>query len=144
MTYTGMSVATPYTEAEVDRLQRKVTDLEDRIDKANRAFSIVAEALHQEAIERDWCGEYDDFVDEVNAALPTGFALEHCRKDYEIEATITVRVRINHEDRSKADAEQWFEDNQDDLIRAFTRNGYSSSECELLEYDLDSFEVEES
>ena len=37
-----------------------------------RGLQLIADALYKEALERDWCEEYDEFVTNLNASLPEG------------------------------------------------------------------------
>ena len=39
-----------------------------------RWVNTIAEALKEQAEDRDWCSEYDQFVDDVNRQIPSGVA----------------------------------------------------------------------
>jgi hypothetical protein len=90
-----------YTEKEYDDLQytnRKLrTDIET-IDKA----------LRDEAESRDWCIDYNKFVEKVNEELMVS-ELKRLLNDYEVEiiltrtesATVTIKVQGMNEEHAK-------------------------------------------
>ncbi len=65
-------------------------------------IKVIADALLEEAMERDWCSLYNDFVEEVNSKLQVS-ELKSYIKTYEVEvrverkqyATVTVEVEAN-------------------------------------------------
>lgn len=82
----------PGTEGWVDRMVRArnalVTDLRNtraEVISLNTRWENLGEAILEEAINRDWCGEYDAFAEEWG--LPTR------ARDYEVTMTVTVKAR---------------------------------------------------
>lgn len=60
----------------------------DRYEKVKADFNIVSNALLEEAEERDWCSDYNEFVEKVNEHL-TIMQLETLEKEYEVEVELT-------------------------------------------------------
>lgn len=69
----------------------------------------ISNALRDEAIQRDWCSDYNQFIDDVNDNLKVT-ELKSLDKDYEVEikvtrtqsATITVSVTATSPDSAEA------------------------------------------
>lgn len=85
----------PGSPAWVDRMARvrkslvsTTTNLKNENDRQTRHLEGLGEALLQEAIQRDWCSEYDEFAKEWG--LPT--------RESEYHVTMTVRVSARNED----------------------------------------------
>ena len=58
-------------------------------DKGYAAAFVLADLIRQEAINRDWCSEYEDFAANVNANV--GFALmEPRRRTFVVHASVEV------------------------------------------------------
>lgn len=55
-------------------------------------LKIIADALLEEAQERDWCGEYDTYVDRVNARTSQPW-LKHCERWWTATFTVTVSFK---------------------------------------------------
>jgi len=56
---------------------------------------IVADMLREEAISRDWCGDYGTFVDQVNARTSLPW-LEHCMEDRILTVSVTFSYACKH------------------------------------------------
>lgn len=54
-------------------------------------FELVGRALMAEAVRRDWCDEYESFVEKVNADT-TLLDLPSRNRDFRVEHTYTVRI----------------------------------------------------
>lgn len=85
----------PGTQGWVDRMVRLrtslLTDLANaraEVQQLNTRWENVGEALLQQAIDRDWCAEYDAFAEEWG--FPTRVA--------EYDVTMTVRVSARSEE----------------------------------------------
>lgn len=92
----------------------------DRYERVKADFKIVSEALLREAEERDWCSDYNNFVEDVNEHL-TIMQLQTLEKDYEVEVeltrtqTVTAYVKISA--KSAEEAEQLTENlSFDDIV----------------------------
>lgn len=59
----------------------------DRYEKVKADFNIVSNALLVEAEERDWCSDYNEFVEKVNEHLNI-MQLELMEKEYEVEVEL--------------------------------------------------------
>lgn len=53
---------------------------------------LIGEALDAEAIRRQWCGEYQDFVRRMNLNLP--FPLPQPQQNHELIVDLRVRYRV--------------------------------------------------
>ena len=62
---------------------------------ANSAIAMIGERLLDEAEKRNWCSEFDEIIDDVNAALPGHFQLPTREREYTVSwsETYTVTVR---------------------------------------------------
>lgn len=82
--------------AEIERLTKALAYEKEQhaATKADRDdiisdFAIVSDLLLEEAQDRDWCEEYDTFVDQVNKRTKK-MSLQNCQVEYEV---IVQRVR---------------------------------------------------
>ncbi len=83
----------------MDSRQRQISTLQRRLD-------YVAEALLAEAEERDWCSEYDEFVNKVNNHL--GYTVLTPRsREYEVTYTVTFTVEARDEDEAQETADEY-------------------------------------
>ena len=95
--------------AEIERLTKLLTYEKEQhaATKTDRNdiiadFSLVSDLLLEEAQDRDWCDEYDTFVDSVNKRTKK-MALQNCQVEYEVtvqrvrtvydQVTVTVSGR---------------------------------------------------
>jgi hypothetical protein len=62
-----------------------------RIDLLTGDLELIGNALKDEAVRRDWCAEYEAFVDEVNACTKA-WDLPTRRRDYRVEHVYEVRI----------------------------------------------------
>jgi hypothetical protein len=60
---TGLLRTIGSQRAELDRVN-------DLLRKYDSAINIIADALNEEAMDRDWCDEYADFIEKLNGRLP--------------------------------------------------------------------------
>ena len=88
------------THARLDHVQTDLTAY--RSD-----FTLVSEMLTYEAQNRDWCEEYDSFVDAFNNKSKIA-NIEERRNDYEVEVemevTLRIKTTVNTEARNADDA----------------------------------------
>lgn len=56
---------------------------------------IISTALSREAIDREWCTEFEDFIARVNGALPMPLTT-HEDIDAIVEITIRTKVQLKH------------------------------------------------
>jgi len=95
-------------------------------DTMAKDFKIISDALLYQADKRNWCGEYDDVVDEVNEELSGYYKLEIRERDFDIEITSditvteTITVRARNLDDAIEKAEEEF-----DLEESVARGNYS-------------------
>lgn len=89
---------------------------------ARRAIETISRLLLQEAENRGWCAEYDEFVDSVNSAIAdTGFELEERTQEFEVEYEVefdgysfgsgSVMVTA----KTQGDAEEMVSENPEDF-----------------------------
>lgn len=111
---------------EKDRLQK---ELVLSMERHRRDVATIGSALIDEANERGWCSQYDDFVDTVNGDLHNKLPVRN--KPYVITQTYRV-VRVLHVEESSADNAA---DHADTMSRAddIERDGWRVEDIELLE-----------
>lgn len=70
----------------------------DKYDQARQqaqdAISKIGDRLIQESNDRNWCGEFDEIIDDVNGALPHWLQLPTRDRDYTVSWTETYTVTV--------------------------------------------------
>jgi pyruvoyl-dependent arginine decarboxylase (PvlArgDC) len=74
--------------ATIDRLYKTITALESDADK-------ISTALAEEADDRGWCGEYNDFCERVNSTLER-IALQPLEQEYEVEVEVKAEISTRY------------------------------------------------
>ena len=74
------------------QLELRVESLETRNQKLDRYLQIVGDALLEEAIEREWCEEYNEFVTELNKKAGSDI-LQLMTKSYSRTLHINLEVQ---------------------------------------------------
>jgi len=127
-----------YSEDEHNATLAKVNTL---VSELRNDFNIVATALLDEAIERDWCESYNDFVEDLNIKLKHMF-LECTTKNYEvkvkIEETREQYVYVSVTATSVEDAEEQVS-NMDYSTVADTANAWN---WDINDYDFNVIRAE--
>ncbi|RPI04677.1 MAG: hypothetical protein EHM63_09820 [Actinobacteria bacterium] len=123
ITYGDSAAPVPDPNEQIADLVRQVSDLQDRLEAAMRdrgtlstelmaraarvnelssqrdAFSrdigIIADALREEAISRDWCSDYGVFVDGLNCQTSQPW-LQHCMEDRVATFVVSFRYSVRH------------------------------------------------
>lgn len=113
---------------EVEGLNERITYVNER--NANLSLVVsqwesdaekVAEALREEAIRRDWCSDYGDFVERVNRRTAR-FELLSCSRDYVVSFTVDVHVNA----RTPDEAQEMAEGEVNSAIRSFEYSAHYS------------------
>ena len=95
----------------------------------------ITEALRQEAENRGWCSEYNEFCDEVSSKLKHA-QLIPLEQEYEVEvevtATVTTRATLSVMARSQDLAEEMVIDDPDSF---FDPNDEALSEAQMNGFD---------
>ena len=130
-------------ERELERANQRVTALSERAGKWERDFDRVTAAVLQEAIDRDWCEEYERVMSGIQSDLEIGTIPER-EQEYEVEVDITASISytttVTVTARSQEDAEEILKDNMDSYVddpESVLSNNLSyasidSVECEVL------------
>lgn len=132
--------------SEAINMEGWVKKYEDARSDAIRAIAMIGERLITESNDRNWCGEFDEIIDDVNGALPGWLQLPTRERDYNVtwteEYTVTVRRHATVTARSEEDAirhvEDWEEADEYEIRDALSYGNYSfiSDNCD--------YEVEEA
>jgi hypothetical protein len=126
---------------ELDRANQRVTEYADRASKWERDFNTYALAVMEEAIERDWCSEYERVMRRIEVDLEIGTIPER-DQDVDIEweetylvtvrrtGTVSLRQGYTSEDVEEAAKSRNGDDDADasELIEAIRNGNYSSEE----------------
>lgn len=67
-------------QVNADQLAKQVMALTTDVQQLRGQLRMIAEMLLEEANHRDFCGEYDDFVDNVNARIGSEVLLHRTRE----------------------------------------------------------------
>lgn len=62
--------------------------------QANAAIQAIGERLIEEAEKRNWCSEFDEIIDNVNASLPGQFQLPTREREYNVSWTETYTITV--------------------------------------------------
>jgi hypothetical protein len=78
-------------EATATELRERIARLETQVTSWRTDWNLLASSLVEEAENRDWCGEYESFVDRMNSQLRNGELIPRNR-DIEVTATFSVTI----------------------------------------------------
>lgn len=102
-------------ERKVALLERKVETLSTQVENGHKAVEIIGQEFMNEADNRGWCAQADEFIDRVNDLLPGSYEMPTRMREYEVEWTdnvmvsvprsVTVRARNEEEAREMAQNE---------------------------------------
>jgi hypothetical protein len=95
-----------YSEEEHNAALAKVDTL---VSELRSDFNIIANALLDEAIKREWCDLYNEFVEKINSETKD-LKLHYAKKDYEVEVKVEETreqyVYVTVEATSEEEAEE--------------------------------------
>ena len=72
-------------EAVTENLQRTLDEV--RRDAAN-AIHVISQRVNTESYNRDWCGIFDEIIDDVNEGLPRWLQLEKRERDWDLALSL--------------------------------------------------------
>lgn len=114
-------------------------------EDARRAIYTIGDRLITESEQRSWCSEFDEIIDEVNAALPNWLQLTTREREYNItwteEYSLTVRRHATVTAKSAEEAAEmvadWDEADDYEMRDAISYGNYSfisdNGDCEVEE-----------
>ncbi len=79
--------------SELSELRRDLNEATNRTTLMRGDLEKVGAALLAEAVRRDWCDEYDTFIDRVNEDLRSSFRLSARPTLWAVEQSYTVTIR---------------------------------------------------
>lgn len=77
-------------QARIDALGQTHENLRRELASRDSAIRMIGEALREEAEERDWCSEYDEFVKKLNERLPNGVELPTRQREFRVSFVVTA------------------------------------------------------
>jgi len=80
--------------------------LKDAQEAHEIAIRLIAERLHQEAHDHDWCAEYDEMIELINSSLH--IKMPKRGREYHISHTFTIDVGCNIKAPSEREAIELF------------------------------------
>jgi len=103
-----------YSEKEYKEVQSQLEEARALASLLRHDFEDVAYALLNEAADRDWCSEYNDWVDKVNLTLRRS-ALRKLEREYSVRVELTetrsistyVTVTAPSRDEAQESVESW-------------------------------------
>jgi hypothetical protein len=133
-----------YTAAEYNELRNECGEYLVKMNALRCDANIIAEALRDEAIERDWCSLYANFVEEVNSKTSV-LKLLDASQEYEVEYVVKrnqeARVIVTVTATSKDEAYEVAEDEWDYSSLSDKINEYDWSD---EDYDIEILKVSEA
>lgn len=129
-----------YSQQEVDEIRSKNNDF---INALKKDFDSVSIALRDEALERDWCDMYNEFVDNVNSGL-VHMKLLTLRTNYEVKVKIEqtreqyvyVTVEATSEDDAVEMVDEW---DYSDLL-----DNADDYDWDVTDYDTDTIRAKKA
>jgi len=101
-----------------DALQARLDTVQETVKSLYSDAQIISDELLSEAESRDWCSEYDRFVDRVNGRL-SRIELQQRIRRYEVSMTATVTFRVEVEATDEDGALQYANDMSIDLPSSY-------------------------
>lgn len=105
----------------------------------------ISNALRDEAVQRDWCSEYNNFVEDVNENLKVS-SLKSLNRDYEVtillRRTQEVTVTINVEDIDEQSAKDYVEYLSFEDVLAQCNEGEYNLEWDNSDEDVEVTDVQ--
>lgn len=116
---------------------------------AHEGFTAVSDAFAEEALSRGWCSEAEEFIENVNAQIPSPFALTPMTREYCVDVTLEVTsyvtVSTTVTARHELDAASMV---QDDFSAYFDngdiRQAMRYSEVEVSDYSIQEVDANEA
>jgi hypothetical protein len=71
--------------------EQQVVTLTDQVRVLTADLQVIAASLRDEAYNRDWCGEYGNWIDNLNPQLSQPW-MEHCSRTHTLTFSVTVSV----------------------------------------------------
>jgi hypothetical protein len=90
----------------IDKENNKSMRFENR-QKHERDIELIGNALLEQAKDRDWCSQYDEFITDLNKELSVELKTREKEYEVEIEVTrkqvqrVTVTITANDEDHAR-------------------------------------------
>lgn len=122
-----------YTEEEYNKVLHQNATLRADID-------IIKNALRDEADERDWCSDYNVFIDEVNNQL-TAVQLNPLEREYEVEVVLTRKQTVTTYIRIDARTEIEAISIVEDMPYTDVENNVAEHEWDTEDEDVDILEA---
>jgi chromosome segregation ATPase len=101
-----------------DALQARLDTVQETVKSLYSDAQIISDELLSEAESRDWCSEYDRFVDRVNGRL-SRIELQQRIRNYEVSMTATVTFRVQVEATDEDGALEYANDMSIDLPSSY-------------------------
>jgi hypothetical protein len=80
-----------HSQYQYNQTQKKqLEEAKKTIMCAHEGFTAVSEAFAEEALSRGWCSEAEEFIENVNAQIPSPFALTPMTREYCVDVTLEV------------------------------------------------------
>lgn len=102
---TGRASVAERLELAADRHRSEVERLNNSLAGHRRQMRCVADALLEEARRRDWCDEYNDFVDTVNSAAGAE-VLRRDEQEFVVRYVVSVTVTASNRDQATEQANE--------------------------------------
>lgn len=91
-------------------------EVNNKINEVMEDVYRITNAIYEEACERDWCDQYDDWAEDVNKTLKF-FEIPLMRREYSVtytiertqKATVTVQVTARDEDHAEDQADDAYD-----------------------------------
>lgn len=122
---------------EVVELREQAATWSKRYDYAIDFINTVSERLIEEADNRNWCSEYDDIVDEVNAksGMPGVIMLREREHEYTVSVRIEARVNVETEVKVMARSQEHADDLVNEDVEACLDESVSDIISEEVRYN---------
>lgn len=110
-----------------NQLEQRTEDRDRIRTRYHHDMDLVGSELMQQAINRNWCGQYDDFVNELNSSLH--YELPTRSQDYTVSVTVTFSVNSSDGDSASSEA--------DEMMRSIERRSDYHFSWDITDVELD-------
>lgn len=119
-------------------------EVNNKVNEVMEDGYLITNAIHEEACERDWCEQYDEWAENINKSLKF-FEIPLMTKEYDVVYTITrtqeARVIVKVTSRSEDDAE----DEASEMYSTYElADKVKEYDWDTQDVTIDSTEVEEA
>ena len=114
----------------------------ERMQKHERDIELISNALLEQAKDRDWCSQYDEFIKNLNKELSV--ELKTREREYEVEIEITQKRTQTVTVTITADSEEHARELIEDDMSAYYESETNDYDWDIEDEDSDIVDITEA